>query len=177
MNETLPRVDPGSVVHVAVRRRVLSLGLLGVGVLASGCGDPRLGFAGTWKGPMKTTVRFSDGSSSTYPKGEVTVVISAPERSNSIVFNGQCGMTATPNDDRAFTISKKACPGQRITFADSAGTGMISCDLVETVGGGSGTRATGSLTVSYFGDSQISRCTNGGSALATYTTELTLTEQ
>lgn len=153
------------------------LGLLAVGVLLAACGDPRLNFAGTWKGPMKTIVKFQDGSSSTYPKGEVTIAITAPERSDRIEFNGSCGMTATVNDDRRFTMNKKACPLQRITFPDSAGNMTVACDLVETVNGGTGTRDSTSLTVSYFGDSQVARCSDGINALATYTAEMTLSQR
>lgn len=154
----------------------VAVGIL-VLALTTGCQDPRLSFAGTWKGPSKTIVRFSDGSSQTYPHGEATIVISAPERSNQITFNGPCGMTATVNDERTFTLNKKACPSERISFPNASGTATISCDFVETVNGGTGTRATTALSVSYFGDSQLTHCTQGADDQATYTTELTLSEQ
>lgn len=146
-------------------------------VVVAACGDPRLNFVGTWKGPSKTIVRFSDGSSETYPHGEATLIITAPERSNLLTFNGTCGMTATVNDDRTFTLNKRACPLERVSFPSTSGTSTISCDFVETVSGGTGTRATTSLSMSYFGDSQLVRCTNGFDDLATYTTEFTLSQQ
>lgn len=145
---------------------------LAFAVVAAGCGDPRVGFVGTWKGPLKTIVRFSDGTSATYPKGEVTVVISAPERSSQLTFNGKCGMTATLNDERTFSINKAACPAERVTSDD----GTLSCDLVESVNGGSGKRGETSLTISWFGDSQLTRCSDGFSYLATYTSEASLSE-
>ncbi len=146
-------------------------------IVMAACGDPRLAFVGTWKGASKTTVRFSDGSSETYPHGEATVIIAAPERSNLLTFNGKCAMTATVTDDRTFTLNKRACPAERISFPNASGTSTISCDLVETVNGGTGTRSTSSLSMSYFGDSQLARCTDGLSDLATYTSELTLSQQ
>lgn len=151
--------------------------LVGWLLAVSGCSDPRLRFAGTWKGPMRTIVKFQDGSSQTFPKGEATVVIDAPPRSDQLNFNGSCGMSATVNDDRTFAVNKRACPTERISFPDASGTRTVMCDLVETVNGGIGTRATTSLTLSYFGDSQIGRCTDGLDSFATYTSELTLTDQ
>lgn len=105
------------------------------------------------------------------------VVISAPERSNQITFNGPCSITATVNDDRTFTVNKKACPLERVSSPNTAGTSTVSCDLVETVNGGTGTRETTALTVSYFGDTQLTRCTQGADEFGTYTTELTLSQQ
>ena len=159
--------------RTSLRTCILSL----LALVTAACGDPRLNFAGTWKGASKTIVRFSDGSSQTYPHGEATVVISAPERSNQLTFNGKCGMTATVNDDRTFTFNKRSCPLERISFPSASGTSTISCDLVETINGGTGTRETTSLSMSYFGDSQLARCTDGLNDLATYTSELTLSQQ
>jgi hypothetical protein len=140
-------------------------------LLLSSCGDPRTVFIGTWKGPMTTVVRFSNGATESYPKGQVTVVISAPERSDQLTFNGRCAMTATVKDDQTFSINRKACPAERITLDDGT-----SCDLVETVNGGSGSRGEASLSLSYFGESQVTRCSDGLSGFATYTTEALLSE-
>lgn len=144
-------------------------------LLFTACADPREAFVGTWSGPLRTIVRFRDGTTETYPQGEIVVVISAPERSNQLTFNGKCAMTATVNSDEAFSINRKACPSERISF-DSGSGGTVSCDLSETVNGGSGRRTQSSLTVSWFGDSQLTRCTNGLSDLATYTAEATLSQ-
>lgn len=139
---------------------------------ATACGDPRLEFIGTYKGPASTLVRFSDGSSEKYPKGEVTLSITAPEGSDKLVFNGKCGMTATVRNDLQFVLDKKACPSERVSL------GTISCDLVETITGGTGTRDGTTLSISYFGDSILSRCSDGGpNDSANYTSEMTVTRQ
>lgn len=143
-------------------------------LVIAGCHDPRDEFVGVWKGAMKTTVRFSDGSSRAYPHGEATLVINAPPRSNELTFNGDCSMTAVVHDDRAFTINKKACPLERITVPGASGTSTVECELVETVTGGAGSRSGDALTVTWSGDSQISRCSDGFRMLATYASEMLL---
>jgi hypothetical protein len=146
-------------------------GLVAVSLCFLSCADPRTAFVGTWKGPLTTVVRFRDGATETYPKGTVTIVISAPDRSDQLQFNGKCSMTATVKDDRTFSINRKACPPERIDPEPG-----VTCELSETVSGGSGTLEQSSLTLSYFGESQIARCTDGVSGSATYTASALLSE-
>jgi hypothetical protein len=153
----------------------MRIALMVGGLLLIGCGgDPRLEFIGTYKGPGSTIVKFSDGTSERYPKGEATLTITAPESSDKLLFNGSCALTATVNSDTQFTFDKRACPSERITF----GSPPVSCDLTETITGGTGTRNDSTLTISFFGESTLSRCSDGGpNDRATYTTEMTVTRQ
>lgn len=146
-------------------------GLVALSLCFIACADPRTSFVGTWKGPLTTVVRFPNGGTETYPKGTITLVISAPDRSDQLQFNGKCSMTATVKDDRTFSINRKACPPERVDVEPG-----VTCELVETIGGGSGTREESALTVSYFGESQLTRCTDGISGSATYTASALLSE-
>lgn len=150
--------------------------VLAVVFVLSACGDPRLDFVGTYAGPMIVTVREPDGSSYVYPKGEIILSLLAPNRSNKLELSSRCPLTATVESADLIAFDKRVCPTLRIE--DESEPPAWSCDMIETVSGGSGTLSGRTLTVSYFGDSQITRCSDGGPNLsATYTTTATLTRR
>jgi hypothetical protein len=146
------------------------------------CGpDSRLEFVGTYKGALTVTVSYSDGSSRRHSHGEQVVVIAAPEDSDDLTFPaGSCGMTARVRNDDAFIFNKSACPTREVRVETSAGD--VYCDLIETIEGGTGTVSTRrprhTLALSYFGEAQLVRCSDGGpSDTAKYISEMVLTRQ
>jgi hypothetical protein len=138
------------------------------------CGDPRTPFIGTYAGPLTVTVSDSSGSES-YPKGEITVVISAPKNSNVLQFDGKCQFTADVVATDKFSINQKACPTERIEVGTSSAP--VQCNLTETVNSGVGTLKGDTLTVSWSGDSQLTQCTDGIPYSGQYSSKATVTRK
>lgn len=162
----------GSKIGMTVRVRIA--GAFAAFLLSSSCGDPRIAFVGTYSGPMTVTVRDSSGSQ-TYPRGEITAVITAPKSSNVLQFDGKCQFTAEVVATDKISINKKACPTERIEVGTASAP--VQCDLTETVNSGVGTLTGTTLSLSWTGDSQLTRCTDGVSGIATYTSTVTLTRK
>lgn len=128
-----------------------------------GCGDARQDFVGTYGGASTWIITYPNGSTDSFPSGELTVVIDAPAREDYVTIGGGYGrcppLTAKAKNDTALNIDPKTCETRREDVGVST---EIFCDLTDIIRGGTGTLTGDTLVLSTFGETLVERCSDGG---------------
>lgn len=104
------------------------------------CGDPRAVFVGHYAGANTRTYANGDVSSET----DIDVTLTAPQRSDRLIFDGVCEMSATVADADTIQTDPVACPSRRGT---SIGGVMATYQTTFKTGVGDLTGKTLSLSI------------------------------